>query len=300
MKINLFKTLFLTFPILLASCEQPTINVVYLPKDDGNNFARTFYKKVFILAGQSNASGVAHNSELQKKISTEEYSKYENGFNNVLISYNCDTVSSSDFVSTKLNQGCAQGTFGPELGFGEYCSTRTDDTIYVIKYARGGTELNSQWLDGKYNRGYLYNELIQFVTTQMNKLNNAKITGFMWMQGETDSCNNLFDKYYDNQVKFISYLREDLKTYIQPNGMVFADAGIADNWNKYYLINNTKIEISNLSDLNVYFSTSENGMRNDQEPENNIDRAHYDSLSELKLGQSFGQVLKQKLNEILK
>ncbi len=297
---KIFKYILLTLPILLTSCKKTTIKIVYLPDEDNTNLISTEYKKVFILAGQSNASGMSHNSELEKYVSNEQYNEYKDGYNNVLISYNTDTISSIDFVPVSLDQGCAKGYFGPEVGFGEYFSKYSNETIYVIKYARGGTRLEGQWLEDNRDRGYLYNELIDFVNTQMQKLDNAKIVGCMWMQGESDCIARIKYHYYDNELSFISYLREDLKDYIIDEGMVFADAGIADNWDKYYLINNAKVDISNLSNLNVYFSTSENGLRNDNEPTNNIDRAHYDSLSEIRLGKSFGLVLKLKLNEIIK
>lgn len=295
-----FIAVLLLATVLMISCNSKLPEVIKVPSEDGVPLASTEYKKVFLLAGQSNASGVCHDSELKKHLSAEEYEVYQNGFSNVKISYHCDDNFSSDFVSTKSGQGFTEGFFGPELGFAEYVSNYTNEEIYIIKYAKGGTQLDTEWLDGNGNRGELYRGFIDFVTTQMGKLENAKIVGMMWMQGESDCFDITKDKYYDNQKNFISYVREDLASYIGETGMVFADAGIADNWYKYQVINDAKIKISDLSDLNVYFSTTENGLRNDEEPAGNIDRAHYDSLSGIKLGRYFGQVLKQKLNAILR
>ena len=48
--------------------------------------------KVFLLAGQSNASGVSHTSELKKNISEDKFLEYEAGYNNVFINYYNDNV----------------------------------------------------------------------------------------------------------------------------------------------------------------------------------------------------------------
>ena len=51
--------------------------------NDGNNQKA----KVIVLLGQSNASGCTYNNYLEMNTSKEEYERYQNGFDNVIINY---------------------------------------------------------------------------------------------------------------------------------------------------------------------------------------------------------------------
>lgn len=54
-------------------------------------------------------------------------------------------------------------------------------------------------------------------------------------------------------------------------------------------MNNAKIKFSNDSEYNIYFSTIDSGLEWSKEPEDNPDIAHFDSLSEIKLGKLFAE-----------
>ena len=111
-----------------------------------------------------------------------------------------------------------------------------------------------------------------------------------WMQGEADATKIRAARYYDNLTRFVSTLKNDLNS-----NFYFIDAGISNSkaWAEYETLNNAKIKFSNDSEKNIYFSTIENKLEFNKEPVNNPDIAHFDSLSEIKLGKLFA-------NEVIK
>ena len=97
--------------LCLSSCENKDYYKIDMNTDykdtsnleDGNGNKT----KVVLLLGQSNASGCSYNDYLQKNISEEEYQKFENGFENVLINYCIDNQavsSDGDFKNVDLPQ----------------------------------------------------------------------------------------------------------------------------------------------------------------------------------------------------
>ena len=254
--------------------------------------------KVILLLGQSNATGCALNSYLEKNVTSEEYSTYENGFSNVLINYSVDNQlnsSNGEFVRVSVGQGHKSEHFGPELGIAEELSKKyPDETVVILKYTYSGSCLKTQWLD-KNDRGDIYKACMKFTTTYMNALlesnYNASLDAICWMQGESDAIGKTADEYYDNQKRFISFLREDLDAYAKEGGIYFIDAGIQEGtiFPRYEVVNSAKERISEESELNLYFSTIEAGLTTRHEPQNEPDLAHYDSMSELKLGHLFAE-----------
>ena len=62
---------------------------------------------------------------------------------------------------------------------------------------------------------------MQFIEKYMDCLvannYNAKISAICWMQGESDTTIQKAERYYDNQIAFVNYLREDLAKYSDTN-----------------------------------------------------------------------------------
>ncbi|MBQ3017617.1 MAG: hypothetical protein IJD89_01605 [Clostridia bacterium] len=256
--------------------------------------------KVILLLGQSNATGCALNSYLEKNVGKEQYSKYEDGFSGVLTNYsvdNCINSSDGEFVKTTIGFGHRGEYFGPELGMAEVLSEAyPNETVVILKYTYSGSCLKTQWLDGK-KRGEIYKACIKFTETYMDALlesnYDAKIGAICWMQGESDAIGRIADKYYDNQKRFVSFLREDLDKYADNGKIYFIDAGIqAGNiFPRYEVVNSAKARLASESELNLYFSTIDEGLTTDLEPEGSPDLAHYDSMSELKLGHLFAEYI---------
>lgn len=262
--------------------------------------------KVLLLAGQSNASGASYVSYLSQKIDSNRYETFNTGHPNILINYFNENGfnSSNGFVQVRIDQGFMPGFFGPELGMAEsFALAYPDETIFIIKYAWGGSNLYNQWLSpsSNGNTGDLYTAFVNFVKTSMNYLisknYDAKIVAMCWMQGESDSDDINCQTYGTHTANLVSDLRADFSSYISSNGMLFIDAAISDSiyWPNYPVINLAKSNYASTSPLNVFIDTIATGLSIASEPDNEPDFAHYDSLSELYLGNLFAEAIISKL-----
>ena len=255
--------------------------------------------KIIILLGQSNASGCSLVEYLKENSSKNDFARYQNGYSNILINYSIDNMhftSNGEFKKTDLTCGCGNGFFGPEVGMADLLSKQyLDEKIFILKFTMSGYSLNHHWLN-KRARGDIYNACIKFLKVYLDYLlekeYDATVDAICWMQGESDTTYEKANLYLDNQIAFVSYLREDLKEYQNENGIYFIDAGISSSpycLPAYKEINNAKVEFSKLSPLNKYFSTIDNGLTTLYEPSYEPDLGHYDALSEIKLGNLFAQ-----------
>ena len=265
-----------------------------LPDGNGKNAT------VILLAGQSNASGCSLDEYLQKKVSSEKYEEYKNGYDNVYINYLSGAKMSNEFVKCATLQGEIEGGFGPELGLAEKLNELyPDETFFIIKCAWGGTNLYEQWLSpfsaGK--TGELYQSFTSFVKTSIkyliSKNYNVKIEGMCWMQGESDSFMiETSSSYGKNLENFIRDIRKEFSAYAADDGIAFIDAYIAANpmyWVYYEGVNLGKSDVVELSHMNALIDTVSEVLICTQEPEGQPDLAHYDSLSEIKLGHLFAE-----------
>lgn len=256
--------------------------------------------KVILLLGQSNATGSSITAYLQKNISAEQFARYEQGFDSVLINYCLDdhnATSDGQFVPVDLTCGATTGFFGPEVGMAEALSAAyPDETVFILKYTMSGYSLHYHWLCAG-QRGSVYEACMVFLTTRLEALRaqgfDPRVEAICWMQGESDTTDFKAAYYYDNQVAFAAYLREDLSDYAPADGIYFIDAGISNSpycEPAYPAINEAKVRFSELSPLNLYFSTIDLGFTIHKEPEGEPDWGHYDSVCELELGRVFGRL----------
>lgn len=264
--------------------------------NDGNNQKA----KVIVLLGQSNASGCTYNNYLEMNTSKEEYERYQNGFDNVLINYSIDNRSyttNGEFKKVDLTCGVKEGRFGPELGMSDVLSKEfKDETIFILKFTMSGYSLNHHWLSN-YERFDIYNACLIFLETYLDflisKNYDINLDAICFMQGESDTTEYKASRYYNNLIKFTNYLRSDLDKY-NDDEIYFIDAGISDSpycEPSYPDINKAKEDFSKLSPYNIYFPTIENGLTTMNEPYENPDLGHYDSLSMIRLGELFGEHL---------
>ena len=255
---------------------------------------------VILLGGQSNASGCSHDEYLQKNVSPEQYAEYENGYDNVYINYLSGLKMSNEFVKCSVRQGELEDGFGPELGIADKLNELyPDQTFFIIKCAWGGTNLYEQWLspssDGK--TGPLYQTFVKFVEASIkyliSKNYDIKIEAMCWMQGESDSFSvengTDYELHLNNLIKDI---RKKFDKYASDDGIAFIDAYIAENpifWVYCDLVNNSKKAVADSSPINTVIDTVSLGLSCTEEPADNPDVAHYDSLSELRLGHLFAE-----------
>ena len=255
--------------------------------------------KVILLGGQSNASGCSLDEYLKNNVSSEKYAEYQSGYNNVYINYLSGSNTSKAFVKCATLQGELAGGFGPELGLAEKLNEMyPNELFFIIKCAWGGTNLYEEWLSpsssGK--TGKLYKQFVAFVSQSLEYLQSKnydiEVEGMCWMQGESDSLDReTAIEYESNLSNFINDIRDKFKGYSSSNGIAFIDAKIAASffWTHYELVNQSKANVENLSPLNVLIDTISEGLTVTEEPQPTPDIAHYDSLSEIKLGNLFAE-----------
>jgi len=262
--------------------------------------------KVILLLGQSNATGSSINAYLKDNIGEEAYAVYEKGFDSVRINYCLDdhnATSNGAFVPVDMTCGATNGFFGPEVGMAEVLAAAyPEETVYILKYTMSGYSLHHHWLCAG-DRGSVYEACMAFVTTHLNNLRahgaDPRVGVICWMQGESDTTDFKASHYYDNQVAFADYLREDLSDYAAEGGIHFVDAGISNSpycEPAYPTVNQAKEQFSKLSPLNHYFSTIDLGFTIHKEPEGDPDWGHYDSVWELELGRIFGRTAVEIMN----
>ena len=150
----------------------------------------------------------------------------------------------------------------------------------------------------------MYNRFIEYVKSQMDNLKGKgyapTIKAFCWMQGEGDSYPGYYDEYYDNLKEFVGNVRTDLKELSGNKDMAFIDAGINNSpqWQYYRKVNEAKEQFANDSDNNFYIDTIEAGMHTDQEPFGEVDTAHYDTESQVLLGNLFAEQFEKFLDPV--
>ena len=257
--------------------------------------------RVILLGGQSNAAGCSHDEYLKKNVSEEKYSEYKNGYENVYINYfSTEHNQSYGFVKCATGQGDSNKLFGPELGVAEKLhELYSNEMIFIIKWAWSGSNLYEQWLSPSSNGkvGKFYKQFISYVELSLKYLiskdYDVKIEGMLWMQGESDSFSTKNATEYEFHLNnLIKDIRDYFIHYASQDGIAFIDAYISNNpilWVYCDLVNESKQKVADSSELNVVIDTNAHGLVCNSEPHGSIDYAHYDSLSEIKLGHLFAE-----------
>lgn len=259
--------------------------------------------KVILLTGQSNAEGVSRVEYLKKNVPEEDFLRYTSSYDNVLINYwnyNGQTSSGGAFVHVTAGEGCGVNNefYGPELGMADALSARfPGETIYIIKYAWGGSNLHTQWLSpssgGK--TGELYQAFINFTKDCLNYLKkrnyDPQVYAMCWMQGESDAFGGFAAPYGERSANLIRDVRAELSDYASDKGIYFLDAGISDSihWPLYKVVNDGKRKNADRVEKYIYLDTIAAGLDYRKEPVEQPDKAHYDSVSMIKLGRMFAE-----------
>lgn len=260
--------------------------------------------KVILLNGQSNASGTSRMEYLEKTASAADYERYLRGYDNVMINYFDDNGSATSgggfvYVSSRLSVASG-GFFGPEIGMADMLSAEfPGETIYVIKYAWGGSNLHDQWLSpsSEGETGELYTAFVNFTSSCLNYLESKnykpKIYAMCWMQGESDSREDTSAAYGVRSANLIKDVREEFAEYASDEGIYFLEAGISDSelWEYYEVVNAAKKANADKDPKHIYIDTIAEGLTYDKEPTEKPDLAHYDALSMIRLGNLFAEEL---------
>ncbi|HOE15308.1 MAG TPA: sialate O-acetylesterase [Candidatus Paceibacterota bacterium] len=265
--------------------------------DEEDNLAQ-----VIVLLGQSNMEGTTWNKYLTNTM-PDKASEYATGYNDVKIAFSNSGgyTSNNQFVPVKLGQGYTTNYFGPEVGIAETIHNSHKKNVFLIKYAIGGTTLSGHWAPPTNlspNGGTLYKGALNFILDCIDELENMgyypEIKAICWMQGESDATGNQYENYYILTKNFIKDLRNDLKLYMDLDGIGFLDAAIAalDHvWTEHVIINNAKKQNAAEDPLSYFIDTNAEGLKTNHEPVGSVDIYHYDSDSMIKLGRLFGMLL---------
>ncbi len=266
--------------------------------------------QVIVLLGQSNGEGHSHSQYLTKTVGEEKAALYAKGFETVQISYACtiaSNTSNGQFVPVKLGQGNGIDRFGPEIGMAEKISEiDPQKRVYIIKYAYGGTTLNSQWRSpSSKNTGGLYTGAVEYILQQCQALEAMDlypvIKAVCWMQGESDASSNGFAAYQKLEENFVKDLRKNLAYYKPVDTEIgFVDAAISEcvAWTHYQEVNAAKKTLADADEFHDYIDTIGAGLKFNAEPAGAPDIYHYDSKSMVQLGYLFAQILLEKYLEV--
>jgi hypothetical protein len=177
--------------------------------------------KVFLLGGQSNMSGVGQSAELVGPLA-----KYLD------VQPNVNYWTGDQWLPPVPS--VLGSTFGPELGFGyQMHQLYPNDSIYLIKWAWGGTNLYSDWSPAN-GGGWCYNNFKNTAMAALQSLDTAhlspSIAGMIWMQGEADAYDNtMATTYQTNLVNFIGQTRSEFGAY-GAQDMQFVIGRIIKDW----------------------------------------------------------------------
>ena len=268
---------------------------------------------VVVISGQSNAVGCTHTKCITRSIGSSKETEYMRGYEGIKIAYDCWTKDEgpmfysqnnskdNNFVKVMLGQGNSLATFGPEIGIGERMHEKYAGKLFLIKYACGASNLKDDWAK---RNSPMYNRFIEYVKLQMGNLKEQgykpTIKAFCWMQGEGDSYDGYYQEYYDNLKEFVGNVRTDLKELSGDKDMPFIDAGINNSpqWQYYRKVNEAKEQFASDSENNIYIDTIAAGLHTNQEPFDNVDTAHYDTESQVLLGNLFAEQFEKFLDPV--
>ncbi len=171
--------------------------------------------RVFLLGGQSNMVGRGLSTELVPPYSTAQ----------------TDVNYWSFGAWVPLSPGFGyNGGFGPEVSFGRAIKDALpNDTIYLVKYAVGGTALFNDW---KQTTGPQYIGFMDTVNAALANLSASGIdygiSGMLWMQGESDAYEGEAASSETNMDNFIA----DMRTQFDAPKMPFIIARVRDFYGK--------------------------------------------------------------------
>lgn len=237
---------------------------------------------VYLLAGQSNAVGIAPVSAIEAPL-TDKVQLFQSGGGIV----DCPANEEYNLVFTPVTTGRGHDNtmFGPEVGMAEVIQeNRPDSNSFIIKYAWGDTALCDRWRSPSAGTpGDLYEAFTLTAGVAITHLKNQgydiNLVGMAWMQGERDACSLASaDAYADNLRHFINDVRAEFG-----NDFRFTIAKINENKALMPYVDKVILsqrQIAKELDNTVFLDTSElTVLKNDP--------WHYDAPSQLKLGRDF-------------
>jgi len=239
--------------------------------------ARGEHYKVFLLAGQSNMSGRA---EVGEGMPAELRGPQKD----VLIWYEPDD---SQKGSAPANGWTALtpftgGDFGPEVSFGRaVADAMKGDRIALIKYARGGSNLHTDWDAAK---GPRFATFVGTVDAALKALREGEpkhtyeIVGMLWLQGESDG--KQANVYGDNLRKLMAEVRGRYGAHLP---------FLIGRINNYHGENDSRVNAVRAEQMRVADADPDAAWIDLDGASKASDGTHYDTAGQLLLGRRFAE-----------
>jgi hypothetical protein len=183
-----------------------------------------------------------------------------------------------------LRTGFGRATdFGPEIYFGHTLNEALPtDTIYLVKFAVGGTSLWDHWAP---NTGIWHTEFVSRATGALARLEadgvNYEVSGMLWMQGESDAADNKGAQYEANLLAFIN----DMRTRFELSDLPFYLGRIRDYYGttaQNNLVRNAQVAVADSTNYVEWFDTDGFGPL--------IAGGHYDTNGQAQMGTTFANI----------
>lgn len=241
--------------------------------------------KLFILAGQSNMVGFRSNMfELPDSLKKPQEKVIWYNNHNQWTSLQPPTEPSPTikwWPAEKVG-------FGPEISFGQTISEHLNQTVALVKYSKGGTSLAEDWNpeipDSRY---YLMKQRVNQAIAELADFGYfVEISGFVWMQGESDASNENWAKDYElNLTNFIHKLRIDFHQHYLP--FIYGMVHFGDNHHKPNGKVNCCGDIVRNAQINVTKKIPFTGLVETNPLSLDSDLLHFNSDGIITLGQNF-------------
>ena len=176
--------------------------------------------KVYLIGGQSNATGVGLVADLP--------GEYKKELHNIksYTSLHCDSLVADKWLFMRPGYGANLQQHGCEISFAHKLATLyPKDSIAIIKCTLGGSVLETQWKSPSAGGPtdpdhHLFQYFVNTVNNALNSLGTDytyEIAGMIWMQGESDGMTTAWaNKYEDNLTWFIKDMRDTLNAPKMP------------------------------------------------------------------------------------
>lgn len=244
-----------------------------MAEDKNSNWKPTV---LFLLGGQSNMDGRGTTTEIPK-----EFSKYPASVR---------MWANDNWVELKPGE-----MFGPEIGFAfEMAKKLPRVQIGLIKLGSSGTDMtlwagnDAESKDKKSKpNGTLYLSWIKMLEKAQKSAPEAKLSGVLWMQGESDATKQeLADKYKANLTKLIEGVREESGN----NTIPFLIGKIQSKEFKFVkTVWKAEIDVSKEIPKVILVNTDEVELK--------PDKIHFTSKGQLELGKLFAEEYLKSLSK---
>lgn len=225
---------------------------------------------VYIIAGQSNASGFAQTTDPMSTFERRVLAPNDDVY------YRPTTGQVQDLQPVE-NHGAM--TFGPELSFGNYIPFRSAERVAIVKYAVGSTDLEEDWDP---DTGSMYALMMNRTLSTLNYLeslgHSPTIKGFNWIQGEEDArVQNYALNYESNLEDLFNSVREDLSDPTLPIVLARINAP-----GRLYrdLVRDAQVEVAESMEGISWIDTDSLPLR---------DAVHYSGKGQYELGKDFAE-----------